>query len=135
MGIRSKERSEHTFLLLLARGLNGNMPFDHHSWRWLSEHFCEGRHSRELVKAVAAGLRQQALGMRHPGVCWQWEISFSELCEHAGLCLPVLAHTEKNEAQSVALKGFHPVSAIAIEQVEVFLHVKIDGISDRKSVV
>ena len=66
--------------------------------------------------------------MRHPLGCWQWEPSGFELGEHAGLCLPVLAHTEEHEAQSLTLKGFHPVSAVAIEKLKVGLHVEIDSL-------
>ena len=44
-------------------------------------------------------MREQDLGIRHPLGGWDWDVSLLELCEHAGLCLPVLSHTEKDEAK------------------------------------
>ena len=126
MGIRSKERSEHAWLLLVGRSLYGCLPFDHHSWRCLFEHVDKGFHPRKPVRAVSAGLWQQAIGIRHPLGCWQWELSGFELGEHAGLCLPVFAHTEEHEAQSLTLKGFDPMATQTIEKLEVGLYVEID---------
>ena len=98
VGIRSKERSEHTWLPLLGRGLCGCLPFDHNSWRRLLEHFDKGFHLWKPARPVAARMREQYLGIRHPLVGWDWEVSLLELCEHAGLCLPVFAHTEKRSS-------------------------------------
>ena len=98
VGIRSKERSEHSSLFLLARSLYGYLPFDHHPSRCLPEYLGEGGHPRKPVSPVATCLRQQALGMRHPFACWDFKASCLELGEHAGLCLPVFAYTEKRSS-------------------------------------
>ena len=60
LGFRSKQQREHTRLLLLVRCLT-RKPLHHLSRRRLPVHFGERGHSRELVRTIAAGLRQQAL--------------------------------------------------------------------------
>ena len=78
----SKQHGDHARLILLVRGLTWNQPFHYLPRGWLPEHFCDGGHPRELVRAVAARLWQQALGMRQPLGCWQCEPSGFELGEH-----------------------------------------------------
>ena len=60
LGFRSKQQHEHTRLLLLVRCLT-RKPLHHLSRRRLPVHFGERGYSRELVRTIAAELRQQVL--------------------------------------------------------------------------